>query len=170
MKTLLVALALAVGPQGHVPAVPANYAGNWTLDVAQSKNLPPYYSRVHSHKLAITQDDQHLNVGVDIDFGQPQPDHLSFVYAFDGIETKTTSSIRTRDGMVSVPTTLKATVADDGGLHITISHEIPMPSGPVTGVTTEDWHLSPDHATLTVHRVDDGPRGRMEADMVFVKG
>jgi hypothetical protein len=30
----------------------------------------------------------------------------------------------------------------------------------------EDWNLSADGKILTIHRADDTPRGKMEADMV----
>ena len=152
-----------------VSAKTASYAGNWTLDFKQSKNLPPFYSNVKSHKLAITQSEKTLNVAVEIDAADDNPLKLNFVYNLDGSETKTESSIKTPDGIKSVPTTLKAETSENGNLKITISREITMPGGAFKGVTVENWELSADGKTLTIHRADHTPRGKMEADMVFVK-
>lgn len=146
-----------------------SYAGNWALDMQQSKNLPRYYENVKSHKLTITQDDKLLNVAVEISRGQAGPDKLTFVYHLDGSESRTETAIRTQDGMINVPTTLKAVVRDDGRLQITITREIPMQGQSFNGISIEDWALSPTGKLLTIHRADDTPRGKMEADMVFVR-
>ncbi len=148
---------------------PANYAGNWTLDKKQSKNLPGFYENVQSHKLSITQDEKHLNVAVEVNIGQKEPDKLNFVYNLDGSESKTETMIRTPDGLIHVPTTLKATVNADGRLQITITRTIKMRDQTFDAITVEDWVLSADGKTLSIHRTDDTPRGKMEADMVFVK-
>ena len=169
MKTILLAAALLVAPHAAAPAAPADYAGKWALDQARSTNLPPYYARIKSHRLDITETPEHLDVKVEVDLGQGEPDRMDLDYRLDGAETSTTMPMRMQGNLVQVPTKVKAAVADNGDVHITITRELPLPSGAVTAVTTEDWHLSPDHATLTVHRVDDTPRGRMESDMVFAK-
>jgi hypothetical protein len=160
---------VSVAATGTAAVAPANYAGSWTLDLAASKGLPPYYANVKSHKLAIAQDAAKLDVFVTIDAGRPAPDTVRLVYPLDGSESKTTTAVRTPAGLTKVPTTLKAAAAEDGGVHITIAREITMPDRTIKAITTEDWHLSADGRTLTVHRVDDSPRGRMEADMVFLK-
>ena len=170
MKTILLVIAMLVASFALGAAKPANYAGSWTLDMKQSKNLPRYYERVKSHQLNITQDDKHLSVAVEIGHEQGEPDKINFIYNLDGSETKTETKIRTQNGLVSVPTTLKATVTDNGGLHITIGREIPMGDQTFKGVSVEDWQLSADKKTLTIHRADETPRGKMEADMIFLKG
>jgi hypothetical protein len=167
MKMLFAAVALTVA--AHGPARPADYAGSWTLDAARSRNLPEYYSRVKSHALVITQDDAHLNVGVAIDIGEAQPDRFDLVYTLDGNPVETETRIRTPDGLASVPTTLRATVDGAGAVHIAITRRITSPSGPFVAETREDWALSPDGRTLTIHRVDNTRRGQMEADMVFAR-
>jgi hypothetical protein len=79
--------------------------------------------------------------------------------------------MRTPAGVRSVPIALKATASEDGTLHITITREMSAPDGrALKAVTNEDWHLSPDAKTLTIHRSDDIPRGKTESDMLFVKG
>jgi hypothetical protein len=78
--------------------------------------------------------------------------------------------MRTPSGTRAVPATLKAVVAEDGGLHITITREMRMGEGAFRAVTAEDWRLSPDGKTLNIHRADDTPRGKRESEMVFVRG
>lgn len=169
MKNLVFIVALTLLSFTFAFAEPGNYAGNWTLDFKQSKNLPPFYANVKSHKLVITQSEKALNVAVEIDAADDDPLKLSFVYDLGGAETKTESNIKTPDGIKSVPTTLKAEAAANGNLKITISRRIAAPNGAFTGVTVENWELSADGKTLTIHRADETPRGRMEADMIFVK-
>jgi hypothetical protein len=172
MKRLLFAAALVAVTFANVLAVkPANYSGAWALDMKQSKNLPAYYSHIKGHKLSVTQDDKQLRVAVEIDDAQAaEPFRMDFAYALDGTETKTETQIRTPAGARSVPTTLKAVAAEDGTLRVTITRDIDMPDGSaVKAVTVEDWKLSADAKTLTIHRADDGPRGKTESDMIFVK-
>lgn len=170
MKTLFLMAALLL-LSSHAFAAPKteNYAGTWTLDTKQSKNLPPFYSRVRSHKLIITQDEKHLNVAVEVSIGEAAPDKLSFPYNLDGSETKTETLIRTPAGPQSVPATLKAVVSADGRVHITITRELQMQGESFKGITNEDWELSADGKTLTIHRTDEMPRGKMQTEMVFVK-
>lgn len=169
MKKLILAIILMAASFAFAANKPANYAGNWTLDFKQSKNLPKFYENVKSHKLFITQDEKLLNVAVEVNLGQETADKLGFVYNLDGTESKTEVKIRTQNGPLNVPATLKALVRDDGKLQITISREIPMGDMPFKGITVEDWQLSADGKTLTIHREDETPRGKMQADMVFVK-
>lgn len=169
MKTIVLVIAMLMASFAFGAAKPANYAGSWTLAMKQSKNLPKYYAEVKSHQLNIRQDDKHLDVAVEIGHPQGEPDKINFMYNLDGSETKTETKIRTQNGLVSVPTILKATVGDNGTLHITIAREIPMGDQTFKGVSVEDWVLSADQKTLTIHRADETPRGKMEADMIFLK-
>lgn len=163
----LLAASLAFG----AAAKPANYSGAWSLDMKQSKNLPPFYANVQSHKLNVTQDEKHLRVAVEVGDGGAEPFKTSFDYNLDGTETKTETQMRTPNGTRAVPTTLKAEVVEGGGLHLTITRERATRDGGVMKMlTTEDWHLSADGKTLNLHRTDDTRNGKMESDMVFVKG
>ena len=149
---------------------PANYAGKWSLDKAQSKNLPKYYENIKSHKLSIAQDEKQMSIAVEIDNSQPQPDKMNFTYELDGEESKVDVKIRTQNGLVDVPATLKAVSTEHGNLRITIDRQIPMPDGGTfRGITIEDWKLGEDGKTLTIIREDETPRGKMRAEMVFVK-
>lgn len=177
MKRVLLGFALLATSLAYAAAEPAarqgkaaDYSGAWTLDMAQSKNLPPFYANVKSHKLLVKQDSGRLNVDVEVSDGGAEPFKVSFVYTLDGTETKTKTQMRTPSGPLDVPTTLKAVQAEGGGLHITITREVVMRDQPFKMVTTEDWQLSPDGKTLNIRRADDTPRGKMEAEMVFVRG
>src|SRR5919205_905387 len=113
MKRIIFAAALAAVLSVTAFAKPANYAGVWMLDLKQSKDLPPFYANVQSHKLSIKQDEKTLDVGVDIsEAGREQPLHFDFAYSLDGTETKTETQVRTPGGLRSVPTTLKAVAAE----------------------------------------------------------
>ena len=169
MKMLLAGLALALAAHGPAPARPIDYSGNWRLDPAQSRGLPEYYSQVKSHTLAVTQDAARLNVAVTIDAGEAEPERFDFSYALDGTPVETETRVRTPQGSMNVPTTLLARVDEAGVVHIAITRRFTTERGPFTGESREDWSLSPDGRTLTVHRADDTRRGRMEADMVFVR-
>lgn len=169
MKTLFLITALSIAAFSFGGAKPANYSGAWTLDMKQSKNLPKYYERIQSHKLNITQDEKRLNVGVEIGREQHEPEKIDLIYNLDGSETKTEMKLRTQDGLVSVPTTLKAVVKDDGKIEITITREVPMPDKTFKGVTVEDWELSADGKTLTIHKTDNAPWGKMESEMIFLR-
>jgi hypothetical protein len=160
-------LAAALAPLALALVPPARYAGAWTLDRAQSRGLPPYYENVRSHRLAITQSDSVLDVFVTVDVGAATPDTIRFRYRLDGRTTQTQTAVRTPGGLQQVPTALVATPTTDGGVHIVITRTVAMGGPPMQAVSTEDWTLGTDQRTLTVHRVDEMPRGRLEADMVF---
>ncbi|MBX7174876.1 MAG: hypothetical protein K1X72_28120, partial [Pyrinomonadaceae bacterium] len=120
-------------------------------------------------KLAITQSEKTLQVAVEIKDGQPELVKMEFAYNLDGTESKTESKVRTPDGLISVPATLKAESSENGELKITISREIPMPNGTFKSVTIENWKLSADGKTLTIHRADENPGGKLDFEMVFIK-
>ena len=172
LKNLVLGAALLAASLAALSVRPADYSGAWTLDMKQSKNLPPFYSNVQSHKLNIRQDDKHLRVAVEIGDGSAEPFKADFDYSLDGAETKTETQMRTPAGPRNIPTTLKAEVAEGGGLHITITRERPTRDGAVLKLATvEDWRLSPDGKTLNIRRSDETPRGeKMESEMVFVRG
>lgn len=173
MKSLLLAVLITAAPVAQAPApiiAPPDYSGAWTLDKARSPNLPPMYANVRSQRLSVAQDDARLVVDVEIDGAGPAPERFSFTYSLDGMETSTTTPIRTQDGPVQVPTRLQARHGDDGRLHITITRELNMRGETVRATGTEEWELSPDGRTLTVHRVEQMPRGgEMRFDMVFAR-
>lgn len=159
----LVSLGAAVAPK------PVNYSGSWSLDKAQSKGLPQFYDRVRSHDLRITQHGMTLDVAVSIDVGNAAPDTMRLVYTMDGRESHIESPMRGPNGLVNVPTTLRAVVNPDRQVHIVIGRDLTMAGSSFHATTTEDWKLSTDGRTLTVHRTDESPRGTRTSDMVFVR-
>jgi hypothetical protein len=169
-KLLLAALALAVPLYAAPAPTPvAGYTGTWTLDQAQSKDLPPYYANVKSHLLDIAQGEGTLDVVVKIANEQPEPQQFDFHYTLDGTATRTITKVRTFYGMTDVPTTMQATRTADGGLTIAITRQIKMGERQFQAASLETWTLAADGKTLTVHRADDTPAGRTESDMVFVR-
>lgn len=168
MKTLLAAALAALMLQS--PAKPAvDYSGKWQLDTARSRNLPGFYAGIASHTLDVTQTETHLGVGVVIALRDAQQDTLRFDYALDGSEVHTRSPIRTPQGRVYLPTTLRARMDETGAVYITIARQLQTPAGTRTVTGTEEWRLSDDGATLTVRRLDGTPQGRIDTDMVFVR-
>jgi hypothetical protein len=147
------------------PLLAADYSGKWTLDKAQSADLPPFYEHVSSHALTISQTDNELTVGVDITADSHDPDHFDFVYRLDGTPVQTETKIRTPQGPASVPTALTARPQADGTLVITIDRKL----GDFDAVTLETWHLAADGQSLVIDRTDDTPRGKFASKMVFVK-
>jgi hypothetical protein len=163
----VILLLLAAGVLANVSA--ADFSGNWSLDLKQSKNLPPYYANIKSHKLAITQDEKHFNVAVDIDAGRSEPDKFNFIYNLDGSDSKTEVPIRTPNGLLMVPTLLSVKTGTDGKMQITITRDIKLSDKSFKGITIEDWELSKDGKTLTIKRTDELPNGKTTAEMIFLK-
>jgi hypothetical protein len=139
------------------------------LDKVASKGLPDFYTNVKSHRLAIRQDDARLIVGVEIQLVEGSPVKIDLPYNLNGSETKTEMPVRTSNGDMMVPATLKAELTANGGLKITISREMKMRETSFTAVSIEEWKLSGDGKTLNIHRTDETPRGKIDADMIFVK-
>lgn len=171
IKTLIAAaLLLAAAAHPVTAAAQPDYTGAWTLDEARSTDLPPYYAQVARHHLDFAQTASRLEVDVTIQGVQPQPERFEFVYSLDGAETGATTRVRTPEGMLDVPTRLRAAHGGDGRLHITITRQLPMRGETLTATGTEAWELSADGRTLTVHRVEQMPRGpEMRFDLVFVR-
>lgn len=167
-KTLAVLLFLATA--AFAADKPASYAGRWTLDKAKSANLPPYYAEITSHELTITQSEKELHVAVVVTAPDREADKFDFRYNLDGTPAKTETLVRTPSGPRSVPATLQAKPAADGGLAITIERELPSrDGGTFKGTTNEAWRLDAEGKTLTIGRVDDMPRGKFESTMVFTR-
>jgi hypothetical protein len=173
MKTLVLAALLAAAAAGAAPAVaagPPDFSGTWTLDRSRSTGLPPMYDAVRAQRLSVTQTASMMVVDIEIDAGAAEPERFHFEYALDGAETTTTTRVRTPNGALEVPTRLRARAGDDGRLHITITRELPRRGQTVTVTGTEEWELSADGRTLTVHRVEQTRQGaETRFDMVFAR-
>lgn len=167
MKTTFLALALLSAATTLPAAPPVQYSGTWTYDAAASKGLPPMYAdNITGWTLNVTQDAKHVTSKVHIENKLMPPLDQTFEYALDGSETKTESAIVTPDGPKQVPTTLKAHVGENGALSLTITREFSMNGEDIRGVIAEEWELSADGKTLTVHRHDSMPR-KTDMDVVF---
>jgi hypothetical protein len=164
MKNALLALSFLALPL--FAAAPPNFTGKWTYDAEASKDMPRMFANVKLWTLDVKQDAKQLTTAVRIENSEMPTFEQTFVYALDGTETKTETAIMTPDGPKQVPTTLQANLADGGALRLTIAREFPMNGETIHGVITEQWSLSADGKTLTIHRHDDGPR-KADMDIVF---
>jgi hypothetical protein len=158
-------LFLAAALLASSAAGATDYTGTWSLDKSRSTNLPPFYGQVKAHTLTNTQTDKQLTVDIRIDGPGPAPQKVAFVYNLDGSPSTAVTEIRTPQGAQQVPTTMTTTVADDGKLHIDIVREVNMGGQTMKGQSSEDWSLSPDGQTLTVHLV----RQNQASNLVFAK-
>lgn len=165
MKTPLAALAL-LATLSLSAATPANFTGTWTHDAAASKGMPPMFSDIKAWTLTVKQDAKQLTNAVHIENDRVGTTDHTYVYALDGNETTTETPIMTPAGAQQVPTKLQARPGENGTLRITITRDFPMGGDTIHSVVTEDWELSADGKTLTIHRHDDGIR-KADMDLVF---
>lgn len=156
MKALALLAALALPLIAHA----ADYSGTWSLDKAKSTNLPPYYAQIQSHTLTNAQTAQTLKVAIAIQREGAPVDTVTIDYRLDGTPIQGRAMVRTPQGMQEVPTSMVTRIDNAGQVHIAVTRETPG-AAPVT--STEDWTLSPDAQTLTVHLV----RGPQASDLVF---
>jgi hypothetical protein len=162
MKNLLLFASVLLATS---TALATDYSGHWSLDKERSSNLPPYYSQVKSHRLTNSQNEKQLVVAVEIDAQGAEPQKVTFDYNLDGTPSTTTTEVRTPAGIEQVPTTMAAAMAPDGKLNIAIVREVKQGGKTVKGESSEEWSLSPDGQTLTVHLV----RQNKASDLVFAK-
>lgn len=168
----LVAVLLAAVPAAAQHPTPASYSGEWRLDVAQSRDLPPFYAGVREHRLAIAQDDSTLRVSVAMVDTSGQEQRFELPYDLRR-PVRTTSQVRTPSGPRDIPTTLTATRRADGGIEIDIAREIRTPNGTLAPKDHERWQLSADGRRILIDREFEmpGPGGLqlLRAHYVFVK-
>ena len=164
MRKALLPFALLLAAHVHA----ADFSGRWSLDKAESKDLPPFYEEVKTHSLKIAQSEKELLVGVEITSAAHEPMQMAFTYRLDGKPTKTESQVRTPNGAMSVPTVLTAKPESNGEMHITIERELPARGGEtMKGTTFEKWRLQPDGKTLVIDRVDEMRRGTTTSTLIF---
>jgi hypothetical protein len=92
------------------------------------------------------------------------------VYNLDGTESKKPTEVTKAGGTLKIPATRKVVVADDGKLKLIKARGFQTPNGGFIITQVEDWTLSVDGKTLTVHHVNqmDGNK-KDEYELVFVK-
>jgi hypothetical protein len=175
---LLSAVAMPLAAQsGAADARPhasglASFAGQWHLDVAQSRDLPAFYAGLREHRLDIAQDDSSLTVDVTLVDTAAVAQRMRFPYNLLRA-VRTTTQVRSPSGPLDVPTTLTATPRADGGLEIGIARELAMGDRVFRPSDRETWHLSADGAQLLIDREAEmpGPGGMrtIRAHYVFVR-
>ena len=151
--------AAVTAPASSRAATVARFAGAWRLDVARSRDLPPYYAALREHHLDIVQDDSTLTVDVAMIDTAAATMRMRFPYDLRK-PVATTTQVRTPRGPVDVPTTLTATPRTDGGLEISIAREITMGERVIRPGDRETWHLSPEgHLVIDREAEMPGPGG-----------
>ena len=180
LATLLLIAATAspvaaqpAAPDAATPAVRlSSFAGQWRLDVAQSRDLPPFYAGLREHLLDIAQDDSLLTVDVALVDTAAATQRLRFPYDLRRA-VATTTEVRGPRGPMAIPTTLTATPRADGGLEISIAREFRMGERVLRPGDHETWHLSADGAQLLIDREAEmpGPEGMrtIRTHYVFVR-
>lgn len=170
MNKLFLAITLLATTFTFAAITPVNYAGTWTLDTRQSKDLPAHLKNVNFEKLYITQDKKVLKVVNEVKFNGEEAFKQTDVYNLDGTESKKPTELNKGGGTLKIPATRKVVVADDGKLKLIKARGFQTPNGGFTITQVEDWTLSADGKTLTVHHLNqmDGEKNE-EYELVFVK-
>lgn len=172
MNKLFLASMLLATTFTFAAITPVNYAGTWTLDTKQSKDLPDHLQRVDFVKLYVTQDKKVLKVVDEAKFNGQETTRQTNVYNLDGSESRKPAELSKGEGggTLKIPTTRKVVVAADGKLKLIKARGFQTSNGGFTVAQIEDWTLSADGKTLTVHHVNqvDGIT-KEEYDLVFVK-
>lgn len=170
MNKLFLAIMLLATTFTFAAIMPVNYAGTWTLDTKQSKDLPKHLQDVNFVKLYITQDNKVLKVVDETKFNGQEALKQTDVYNLDGTESKKPTEVRKAGVTLKIPATRKVVVADDGKLKLIKARGFQTPNGGFIVTQVEDWTLSADGKTLTVHHMNqtDGNK-KEEYELVFVK-
>jgi hypothetical protein len=171
MNKLFLAIMLLATTFTFAAIMPVNYAGTWTLDTKQSKDLPDHLKNVNFVKLSVTQDKKVLKVVEEMKFNdQEEASKQTDVYNLDGKESKKPTEWSKAGGTLKIPTTRKVVVADDGKLKLIKARGFQTANSGFTIAQVEVWTLSADGNTLTVHHVNqmDGNK-KDEYELVFVK-
>jgi hypothetical protein len=152
LATLLI-LTLAASPDQTKKASTPDFSGNWLLDLKQSNfgQAPAPAKRTDT----ITQDAKAIRDHRTATLGDG--DHVTdVVFDLNGAETKAQA----------IGGEMRVTAALKGPLLMVTSRGT-TPGGEVT--TVEQWQLSPDRKTLTIHRKTTAPNGPAEATLVLVR-
>ncbi len=148
---------------------PANYSGNWKLDLAKSEMGER--SRVESMDMTVGQTADELAVDRKPKLAEAQGGGMGrgglggggkLNYSLSGKETKAAA------GGPGGEVALKAKVEKGGKLQLTQTRNLETQMGAMTIKTVETWELSADGKTLTVSSATETPRGSRNQKMVFV--
>lgn len=170
MNKLFLGITLLATTFTFAAIMPVNYAGTWTLDTKQSKDLPDHLKNVNFAKLYVTQDKKVLKVVDEIKFNGQEASKQTDVYNLDGTESRKPTEWSKEGATLRIPTTRKAVVADDGKLKLIKARGFQTANSGFIITQVEDWTLSADGKTLTVHHTNQMDNSKKEEyDLVFVK-
>ena len=144
-------------------AIPASFAGTWSLDRASSQNVPRMWENATSVTLEITQDKARLVTDFKAEGSQFPSQPLP--YNLDGTESTVEMQGR-RPGKA----TLKATVSSDGRtIESSTKRSFTDDQAAQTFVSTSKLSLSDGGKTLTDARHSESPRGPQDSVLVYTR-
>lgn len=158
---------------GSVAAQKAtNFAGTWTMDVANSRISDREKAAIEFQSLTVVQSGQDVVVTTTTKRVTPPgsdkasgPHSSSSTFTFDGKETLV--SVPGRDGK---PMPVKTSSVWDGSkLILTTSRTHGSPQGEITTVQKDTWDFTPDGKTLIIRREQTGPDGTTTTARVYTK-
>lgn len=168
LRLIFVLTLIVIACSAAFGVSPADYAGAWSFNREQSKDVPAQLASVKAFDLTVAVDNG-LKVEVDVETGQSQVPHMhhTYTYPLDGSESATTTEVMTPSGPKQIPTRLSANVEENGALDLTMSRDLSMKDQVRTLRTVEKWELSADGTSLTVHINEERPNGPATYTMVF---
>lgn len=170
MNKLFLAIMLLATTFTFAAITPVNYAGTWTLDTKQSKYSPENLPNVNSVKLHVTQDKKVLKVVDETKFKGEEALKQTDVYNLDGTESTKPTEVKKGNGTLKIPATRKLVVADDGKLKLIKARGFQTSNGGFIITQVDNWTLSADGKTLTVHHMNQMDGGKKEEyELIFVK-
>jgi hypothetical protein len=150
----------------------ANFAGTWTMDVANSRISDREKAAIEFQTLTVVQTDGDVTVTTTTKRVTPPgaekastPGSISSTYTFDGKETLVNST--GPDGK-SMPVRTSSTW-DGSKLVLTTSRTHGSPQGEITTVQKDTWDLMSDGKTLIIRRDMIGPEGKTTTARVYIK-
>jgi hypothetical protein len=167
--TVLSLLLLAVSASAQKGA---NFAGTWTLDIANSRISDREKAAIEFQSITALQSDQDIKVTTktkrmapaDAPAAASAVGEISSSYTFDGKEMVTSST--GRDGK-SMP--VKTSSMWEGSkLILTTTRTHGSPQGEITTMQKDTWQIMPD-GKLMIKRENTGPEGTSTTARLYIK-
>lgn len=159
-------------------AVPANFAGTWTLDKTKSQGLDGRMQNAESVQWVITQDDKQISIDTKITGGQnmgggPGGGGGGGMRGGGGMGGPRSYNLDGKEVTAEAnggSSTMKATWAKDGqSLELSSVRAGSFNGNDFKATTNDKLQLSGDGKILTVKRTGESPRGPVDATLVFNK-
>jgi hypothetical protein len=173
--TILSLLLLAVSASAQKAT---NFAGTWTLDIANSRISDREKAAIEFQSLTVVQSEKDVNVttttkriappgaekGAGPSSAASMPSTISSAFTFDGKETVVSSS-----GPDGKAMPVKTSSKWEGSkLILTTTRTHGSPEGEITTVQKDTWDLAPD-GKLIIRRDNISPQGTSTTARVYTK-